>query len=210
MVQDFSSSSSRYTKALDSIKALRKDRVAELKAEKERLESLSREKSHADKLKGRVSDLHSTIAAKEVEYDETKKLYDSVVEANQKFYDYATKFRELYLTVQNLQDKKARYQSELEEARLNVQEVVGKTPVLRAQPFDRIDSFLGTDEELDKRLRTFDEHIGEQKKKKRLEDTKKQDFEDELVSARKLYSDLLKQHGVLTGEAQVSILLPYF
>ncbi|KAA1469837.1 hypothetical protein DENSPDRAFT_646528 [Dentipellis sp. KUC8613] len=32
----------RYTKALDSIKALRKERVAELKAEKERLESLSR------------------------------------------------------------------------------------------------------------------------------------------------------------------------
>lgn len=99
--------------------------MAELKAEKERLESLSREKSHADKLKGRISDLNSTIAAKEVEYEETKKQYESLVEANQKFYDYATKFRELYLEIKNLQEKKERFETELTEAKLNLQEVVG-------------------------------------------------------------------------------------
>jgi len=63
----------RYTKALDSIKALRKDRVADLKAEKERLESLSREKQHADKLRKRISDLASTIATKEIDYEQTKR-----------------------------------------------------------------------------------------------------------------------------------------
>jgi DNA repair protein RAD50 len=40
----------RYTKALDNIKVLRKERVAELKADKERLQSLGLEKAHADRV----------------------------------------------------------------------------------------------------------------------------------------------------------------
>ena len=118
-------SSSRYTKALDSIKNLRKERVAELKAEKERLIGLSREKSHADKLKGRILDLNTAIAGKEVEYDETKQQYDAQVEANQKFYDYATKFRELYLKIENLQATKLRMENDLNEAKLSLTEIPG-------------------------------------------------------------------------------------
>jgi DNA repair protein RAD50 len=116
----------RYTKALDSIKNLRKDRVADLKAEKERLLGLSREKTHADKLKSRISDLTSTIAEKEVSYEETKQQYEAMVEANQKFYDYASKFRELYIKVDALQKEKARLQADLNEAKLNLQEVSGE------------------------------------------------------------------------------------
>ena len=73
---EIDSKACRYTKALDSIKALRKDRVAELKAEKERLESLSREKQHADKLRARLSDLTATIATKEIVYEQTKKEHE--------------------------------------------------------------------------------------------------------------------------------------
>jgi DNA repair protein RAD50 len=40
----------RYTKALDNIKSLRKERVADLKADKERLHSLGLEKAHADRV----------------------------------------------------------------------------------------------------------------------------------------------------------------
>ncbi|KIJ61131.1 hypothetical protein HYDPIDRAFT_57502, partial [Hydnomerulius pinastri MD-312] len=60
----------RYTKALDSIKSLRKDRVADLKADKERLESLSKEKAHADKLRARVVELNSSITSKQLQYEE--------------------------------------------------------------------------------------------------------------------------------------------
>jgi DNA repair protein RAD50 len=117
---------SRYTKALDSIKSLRKDRLAELKAEKERLESLSREKQHADKLRGRIADLSSTIVAKEVEYEQTKKEYEDLVKSNAQFYEYSTKFREMYLKIENLQDRKKRYEEELESAKETTQEVEGK------------------------------------------------------------------------------------
>jgi DNA repair protein RAD50 len=121
----------RYTKALDSIKALRKERVAELKTEKERLESLAREKGHADKLKARISDLSASIARKEVEYQDTKKLYEALARSNRKFEEGATKFREIYIRVENLEKEKLKYQEELAELRPNVQETHGKLSMFR-------------------------------------------------------------------------------
>ena len=115
----------RYTRALDAIKSLRKDRVAELKTEQERLESLSREKAHSDKLVKRVSDLNSTITAKELEYEEVKREYDQLVQANKKFYEQSTKFREMYLKLESLQDKKTRYEEDLANAKENLQVVSG-------------------------------------------------------------------------------------
>jgi DNA repair protein RAD50 len=115
----------RYTKALDAIKSLRKDRVAELKAEQERLEGFSREKDHSDKLVKRISDLNSTITAKELEYEEVKHEYDELVQANKKFYEQGTKFREMYLKLETLQEKKSRHEEDLASAKENLQVVSG-------------------------------------------------------------------------------------
>ncbi|KZT23428.1 P-loop containing nucleoside triphosphate hydrolase protein [Neolentinus lepideus HHB14362 ss-1] len=172
----------RYTKALDAIKALRKDRVAELKAEKERLESLSKEKVHADKLKSRISDLTAAIASKEIEYDQTKKGYEQLVLANKKFYDYATQFRELYLKIQNMEQNRDRYKTELESAKENVREVEG------------------TEEELQARLDTFADHIAQQKERAKQEEIKRQDYEEELAAARKAHVQLINQQGSLEAE----------
>ena len=118
----------RYTKALDAIKSLRKDRVAELKTEQARLESLSREKAHSDKLVKRVSDLNSTITAKELEYEDVKREYDQLVQANKKFYEQSTKFREMYLKLESLQEKRSRYVEDLATAKENLQVVSGLVP----------------------------------------------------------------------------------
>ena len=117
--------SNRYTKALDNIKNIRKERAAELKAEKERLESLSREKGHADKMRTRISDLSDAMAAKQLEFEEAKKEYDRLVASNQKFYDSATKFRDIYSKVENLETMKQRFQEDLAQARENLQELPG-------------------------------------------------------------------------------------
>jgi hypothetical protein len=95
----------RYSKALDAIKSLRKDRVAELKADKERLESVHREKLHADKLKSRASDLRATIAAKELEHESLRIEVETMAKQNKEFYEKATKFRETYLRAQAAQDR---------------------------------------------------------------------------------------------------------
>lgn len=115
----------RYTKALDNIKNIRKERAAELKAEKERLESLAREKGHADKLKTRITDLSDTMSAKQLEFEEAKEEYDRLVVSNQRFYDTATKFRDIYTKVESLETMKQRFQDDLAQARENMQELEG-------------------------------------------------------------------------------------
>jgi DNA repair protein RAD50 len=115
----------RYTKALVSIKTLRKDRTSELKAEKERLLSLSREKAHSDKLKERFANLNAQIATKEVEYEESKQEYDSVAEANRKFSEYNTKFREIFVAVSTLEGQKTTMKSTLAELTAKLQEIPG-------------------------------------------------------------------------------------
>ncbi|RXW22871.1 hypothetical protein EST38_g2975 [Candolleomyces aberdarensis] len=175
----------RYTKALDNIKNLRKERVADLKAEKERLLGLSREKQHLDKLKGRVKDATANIAAKEVEYDTSKDEFDRVAEENRKFYEYNSKFREIYKDVENLEQMKARLQRDLQEARDG-----------------NFEELPETDEELKARLDQFDQFIEAQKQTLRREERRKQDIEDEIANFRDQLSELLSAKGQLSAEAE--------
>ncbi|KAF8836218.1 hypothetical protein BDN67DRAFT_974411 [Paxillus ammoniavirescens] len=174
----------RYTKALDSIKALRKDRVADLKADKERLESLSKEKAHADKLRARIGEINSAITSKQLQYEDCKAHYEELVKNNARFYESATKFRELYVKVENLQQKKEHYQQELSEARESVQETEG------------------SDEELQARLQNFDENISQQKRNRRRQESERQDLEDELAKARRTHVELVNEQGELAAEAK--------
>lgn len=69
--------------------------------------------------------MNSTISGKETEYEEMKKEYDQLVLANQRFYDQATKFREMYVKLEGLQERKIRYQEDLDNAKENLQAVDG-------------------------------------------------------------------------------------
>ncbi|KAG1766114.1 P-loop containing nucleoside triphosphate hydrolase protein [Suillus placidus] len=177
----------RYSKALDSIKSLRKDRVSDLKADKERLESLAKEKTHADKLRGRISDLNATITGKQFQYEETKKRYEELVKNNARFYESATQFRELYVKVENLQQKKEHYRQELSEAKESVQEV---------------GVHIGTDEELQERLSNFGQNIEKEKIARNRYEVERQDLEDELAKARRSHVELINEHGELAAEAK--------
>ncbi|KAJ7175865.1 P-loop containing nucleoside triphosphate hydrolase protein [Mycena filopes] len=172
----------KYTKALDSIKSLRKDRLAELKTEKERLDGLSREKAHADKLKARIADLNQVIAAKEVEHDETKTAYDELVVSNQKFYEYATHFREVYIRVENAEANMARIQVDLNEAKVNLQEIPG------------------TDAELEAKLNNADGDLQLPRQKLNAEKNRADGVEEELFAARKQHTELAKEQGTFKAE----------
>ena len=117
----------RYTKALDNIKSIRKDRTAELKTEKERLESLQREKTHADKLKSRVIDINSSITTKEVDYDAKVTQYNEMANANKKFYELGSKFRDVYQKVDALEGQIERLRREKKEAEESLQFIEGGT-----------------------------------------------------------------------------------
>lgn len=100
--------------------------MLELKAEKERLLSLSREKAHADKLKERINDLKSVIAAREIEYEDSKQKYDVTVEENRKFYERYSNFREIYTKVEKLEEHKATTTSYLLDVKSKYKEIPGK------------------------------------------------------------------------------------
>ncbi|KAF8967155.1 AAA domain-containing protein [Flammula alnicola] len=174
----------KYTKALVSIKNLRKDRLAELKAEKERLLSLSREKAHSDKLRDRINDLKSTIASKEVECEESKHQYDAAVESNRKFYELYNKFREMYVTVEKLEENKSATKAYLAEVKSKYQELTGSL------------------EELESRSDQFEERINLQKENKRQEERKMEDLDDEQNSQIADQRALITQKGRLVAEAE--------
>jgi len=103
----------RYTKALDAIKNLRKERVAELKVEKERLQSLANEKTHADKLRSKISDLTKSITSKQFEYEKLGEEHQRVMTANIRFYEQSNQFRATYLKVQSLAEDIKRLDEQL-------------------------------------------------------------------------------------------------
>ena len=69
--------------------------------------------------------MNAVIAAKEVEHEETKKAYNSLVQANLKFLEYSSKFREMYVRVDDLEKAKLRLEADLADAKLNLQEIDG-------------------------------------------------------------------------------------
>ncbi|RDX42487.1 hypothetical protein OH76DRAFT_1362729 [Lentinus brumalis] len=186
----------KYTKALDNIKALRKDRVADLKADQERLESLSREKAHADKLKARIKEQNELIAAKSTEYDDVRAAYDQQVRSNQILNDTGSKFREIYVKADQLSQRRAQYQEELNLARENLQEISGM----------RLSwSVVGrTDEELSERLRTHDDYILNQRQKWKAQDAQLQDAEDQIKQTRAEHVELMGRQGKLLAEEQAA------
>ena len=99
--------------------------MADLKAESERLESLAREKTHADKLKARITEMNTLIASLTAEYDELRAAYEQQVRANQRLNDTGSKFREIYVKVDQLNQRKEQYKEELSLARENLQEISG-------------------------------------------------------------------------------------
>ena len=99
-----------------------------MKVDTERLESLSREKTHADKLKSRIKTATATISRKEAEYEELRRVHEKLVAQNQRLQDSATRFRETFLKVENLEEKAANFEQELKEALVNLEELPGSRP----------------------------------------------------------------------------------
>lgn len=190
---------------MDSIKSLRKDRVLELKAEKERLLSLSREKSHSDKLKDRVNEVKSIIAAKEVESEDSKHQYDVAVKANQKFYELFSKFREMYSTVEKLEENKAKTKQYLAQLKSKYQELPGKWSVPSSTLFVYL--YLGTLEELESRAEQFEDNVNVHKENKRQQERKLEDLEEDLDTQTRQQRRLIDKKGRLIAEAEVRKIL---
>ena len=97
--------------------------------DKEKLESLSKEKAHADKLKKRLQELQTSISMKEMRHEAIRKECDLLIAANKHFYESATKFRERFIEIQHLEDENKRYDTELKDAKTHVKEMSGRAVI---------------------------------------------------------------------------------
>lgn len=189
---------------MDAIKALRKERVADLKVDKERLESLSREKSHADKLKARSNDLQSSIAVKEIRHEKLREECDHLIATNKRFYESATKFREKYIEIEHLQADVERYTKDLEDAMEHVKEMSGSSfleCLLRIATISII--LTETDEQLAERRRNSDRYKKEADQKLNREEQRLQDAVEDLETARATLMSLRQERGGLEAEKKV-------
>ncbi|EPQ30278.1 uncharacterized protein PFL1_02394 [Pseudozyma flocculosa PF-1] len=95
----------RYTKALDNIKSLRKERTVQLKVDNAALEGLKTDKDRADAIKTKLHALQSQLADKEARLDDLNDEIRIKTVQNSKFYDEATKFREIVSRAETLEER---------------------------------------------------------------------------------------------------------
>ncbi|ORX37164.1 hypothetical protein BD324DRAFT_625039 [Kockovaella imperatae] len=96
----------KYTKALDNIKALRKERTVELKVDKERLKFFKADKEKAEKLRKQLDDEVRKETAKQIEVDELKQGVDRYKILNVEHYATAASFQSTFERVENLRARK--------------------------------------------------------------------------------------------------------
>ncbi|KAI5452761.1 DNA repair protein rad50 [Naganishia albida] len=97
---------SKFTKALDHIKSLRKDRVAALKVDAERLNFLKQDRDKAESLKRDLERQRTEIGRKEADSERLTQRHDELTKANAEFYQSSTKFTEIFEKAETLNSKK--------------------------------------------------------------------------------------------------------
>lgn len=137
----------RFTKALDHIRVLRKERVAELKIDNERLIFLTQDKNKAERvslsllprrkfqlswililiclfstqLKGEIDAQKKALAKKERESEELQEEVAELTKTNQDFYQKASKFTEIFDQVNNLEQQKKMQKENMEALQKHIQ-----------------------------------------------------------------------------------------
>lgn len=155
----------RYTKALDSIKALRKERTAELKVAKAELEALKTDKERADgvrrapqlfysiheieltefrlvvQIKRKVESFQRSLTEKEDRLEELDAEISKTTAQNKIFYEQATKFREILNKAEMLEDKQSTHKRHMDQLRMDMTEINGACMMLRS-PLEEAPSLL--------------------------------------------------------------------
>ena len=194
----------RYTKALDSIRTVRKERTAELKVDKERLQTLQVQKSHADtvhlndarpfwytheynsaQLRERIESLTSTLKNKQIKQEELKQKIQADDAENIRFMESATKFKEIYIKVETYEARKAQLQEEIETKQSTTQEL------------------QNTDEELQVKVRDFESNRATLQRRRNAAARDVRQEEERLADKRKQHVALINEHGNLQAEATV-------
>nr|XP_018262086.1 DNA repair protein RAD50 [Kwoniella dejecticola CBS 10117]OBR84244.1 DNA repair protein RAD50 [Kwoniella dejecticola CBS 10117] len=171
----------KYTKALDNIKALRKERTQELKVDKERLKFLKSDKDKAERMRKELQEAINEENRKQTQLENLKERLESVKGRNADFYNEAREFREIFERSEALKDKKKMYEENRQHA-LSTMSVMNETS-----------------DELQHMLNNFDAHLRSIEGKKATQESLKEKEEGVLDDLRSRERTLALRQGELQG-----------
>ncbi|OCF56822.1 DNA repair protein RAD50 [Kwoniella mangroviensis CBS 10435] len=175
----------KYTKALDNIKALRKERTAELKVDKERLKFLKSDKDKAERMRKDLQDAINQENSKQTQLENLKEQLERVKGRNADFYNEAREFREIFERSESLKDKKKMYEENRQHA-LSTMNVMNEST-----------------EELQHMLNNFDAHLRSIESKRATQQSLKDKEEGILEDLRNKERSLASKQGGLLANRRM-------
>ena len=110
----------RYTKALDTIRALRKQRAQDARVDEADMRALQHEKERAESIRNKIRVLRASLAHKTGELDELDAHISRKTKENQALYDAAVRFREVVTQAETLEERLALYTEKRDELRQHI------------------------------------------------------------------------------------------
>ena len=176
----------KYTKALDQIKAIRKEQTAELKVDKERLLAYKTDRERAAKLESSIERLQKDIVNKGAQAEQLDEVIREVTAHNKKFYEMAVEHSRILSEVENLKVRQQERERTVEKLRRSITELPGTKQELIAKK----DNFARDAEEKRLKKRGYGQDLDA--------------VEDEYQQTRKRVDRQATERGRLQGDQQVS------
>ncbi|GMK53777.1 hypothetical protein CspeluHIS016_0103630 [Cutaneotrichosporon spelunceum] len=196
----------KYTKALDNIKSLRKERTAEIKVDMERLKFLKNDKDRAQRMRQDHDDMVAKEHSRITEAEDLKGRFHVLKEENEALYKRATAFQHIFERHDNLKARKDMLTSNRDRM-MDGMNVLNDTTEELMHKFQNFETHLKSIEgKRDQQIETYERNIREREASVRelsktfnipgydyssLEDAKVMDFVDRLQEMlRKAEADL--------------------
>ncbi|KAM0751848.1 hypothetical protein T439DRAFT_220597 [Meredithblackwellia eburnea MCA 4105] len=175
----------KYTKALDQIKTLRKEQAVEIKVDKEKLNALKVDRDRAIKLRQNINQQEARIQAKEADHETLDGEIQKLADDNRRFYAQATKYAEIINSAKTYETQ----QKILADAIANM------LPVMRELPGE-------SDHELTRKIEGHVEDIAEKKRLRESLNMQVMDERDRLDKLEKKRGVGLTSQGTLLALKQ--------
>lgn len=217
---------SRYTKALDQIKSLRKDQGIEIKVDKAKLDALKQDRDRATKvgfpaltlgpptdslsmvpqLRKYVQDLEAEIEAKQADHTALEEEVAQLVGTNTTFFNQASKYQDIIGKAETLMERRNLVENNLSQLRASLTELSGKFRLLVAPGFSLADAthfHPDSDAELNKKIANHEDSLQQLKTEREGLKQKMGDESDSLAAYERKRSQAQTKHGSLLAQKEV-------
>ncbi|CEH16430.1 DNA repair protein RAD50, ABC-type ATPase/SMC superfamily [Ceraceosorus bombacis] len=172
----------KYTKALENIRTIRKEQREDLRVQRVELESLKTDKERSDGIREKRRRLEMSLTENENKLDDLNEDIRALTRENKGFYDKAVRFRETVAKAETMEEKMRLHRENMEQLRTTMTHI------------DEPQS------ELQRRKDRFGEHLQRQRVKQDSLKRKVLDSKDQLQSVEERRSRKIGEKGGLEND----------